>query len=1340
MTTALTRSVTVIDSSRSNKGERKSFANFLSFANIILLGDPGAGKTHTFQAAAKIEGVDYCTVREFLAIPGTPGKQSIVYLDGLDEYRSRNGEKNLVIELVQMLAKQGNPKIRLSCRSADWLGDSDLALFKRLFLESSFIVLNLEPLSEEEVFQILRSKNIPDPEEFTTKAKSFNLAGLLGNPQTLIMLADVVRNGTWPATRKELFEKSCSILLDEHNTEHARSVPGSFHSSELVEPAGAVSATLLISGASGVSLLPGSSVTNEYPSYKTIAFQPEEKLQACLMRRCFSFIDTEQEAVTYIHRTMAEFLGAQWLAGKVRAGYPFYRALSLIGKDGCPASELRGLYAWLPVFLPEHAEICLKNDSYGVLTYGDAASLSPSLRKILLENMNRLAKSDPWFRAGNWAHEQLGALSGEDMVDSFRDILQKSTSFHLRTLILEAIVHGPELPQVKDLLLNILESSDAYDEAALAVEALLRVVPGSKEKIIDIFHATLKKNPETARLRGTILSRLYENTFQSEDVLSICHDVLHDTKQHAIGELWGMTAALPVTTLPDILDALCALDTGEDFDGKIVNQHIIESVFERLLNRLLQSGFTPQPEQLWNWLSCLNFLEGQYGAGVQDDIRYWLKQNKSLVFAMLLSAIKKVEEDKGKYWLFLSKFDRITMHTLVGEDLIRMVFTELERKSEVSAADHSFYEKCGPQIFQLETKLMQELLVRFQAIAKRHPSLQPICDACCRCEIDDWRRRDNERQRKHKEKEEKQRTQTLYNLEKARHAIKSGEHFHYIGFLAQVYFGKFSDIDRSLSPHSRLSETIGEDYVDLALSGFAAILERDDLPTPNGVALSLAQNKCWQWWHGVLAGINEAWLRQGKSLQNFSDDLLKSALAIATELPVDSEGDQDRQWLPQLLTERPDIVEYVYGEIARTQLQHKKTHITVLYHLQRNEETKNWRSRVALKLLKQFPCCSPNFLEPLILAGLYTFAYRDALIQQAKHGIMSCYGKQRKLWLIIAFLLKPTEYGNVLKRYSTRHKSIVWLLRDMEERAVIQETDHPLQLSISQLECCILVAGRAFQNISRPKSVTCGNQNPWDAAEWVWENINKLAANPSSESTEALQRLLAETSLASYHDYLRHSLANQAIVRREAEFRQPSWMETVESLKGGNPANIADLHALVLDQLRTLQKEIQDTNTDPYKSFWRCDSNGKVNTPEIKDVCRDRLIDLIRPLLVPLNLHVEPEGHMAADKRADILILGPIEMKLPIELKRDFHKDLWTACANQLERMYTQDPDAADFGIYGVFWFGDRGTSKMKKPPAGIATPQSAEKLEAALQSLVPMEQQEKIRVVVFDVTPPYEG
>ncbi|VAW36234.1 Type I restriction-modification system, restriction subunit R, partial [hydrothermal vent metagenome] len=303
---------------------------------------------------------------------------------------------------------------------------------------------------------------------------------------------------------------------------------------------------------------------------------------------------------------------------------------------------------------------------------------------------------------------------------------------------------------------------------------------------------------------------------------------------------------------------------------------------------------------------------------------------------------------------------------------------------------------------------------------------------------------------------------------------------------------------------------------------------------------------------------------------------------------------------------------------------------------------------------------------------------------------------------------------------------------------VVQETDKALQLSITQLEYCILVSGRVFGNVFMPSGGSRGDQNDWDGAEFVRNKINQLAAIPDKESSEVLQRLLTEGSLFTYQDQLKHSLANQMVIRRNAEYRPPSWAETVESLRGGKPANIADLHALILDQMQTIKKRIKAGNTDTYKAFWRCDSNGKVERPEIEDICRDRFIELLEPSLLPLELHAEPEGHMAAEKRADIIIFGSGSMKLPVECKRDFHADIWTACTNQLEQMYSRDPGAKGYGIYGVFWFGDKRTSRMKNPPGGITKPQSAEELEQALQSLVPQEQQMKIRVVVFDVTPPY--
>ncbi|MFQ5729644.1 MAG: hypothetical protein ACE5GN_04725 [Waddliaceae bacterium] len=161
------------------------------------------------------------------------------------------------------------------------------------------------------------------------------------------------------------------------------------------------------------------------------------------------------------------------------------------------------------------------------------------------------------------------------------------------------------------------------------------------------------------------------------------------------------------------------------------------------------------------------------------------------------------------------------------------------------------------------------------------------------------------------------------------------------------------------------------------------------------------------------------------------------------------------------------------------------------------------------------------------------------------------------------------------------------------------------------------------------------------------------------------------------------------------------------------------------------------SNTDKYKIFWQCDKYAKADKPQVEDYCRDRLIEMLKPCLASLDIRIEPEGHMANDKRADIAVLPPPGQKLLLELKRDTHSDLWTACRDQLELLYARDPEASGYGIYVVFWFGDKRKGSITRPPNGIKRPQSAKDLEKALRSLIPEDKKQRLQAIVIDVTPP---
>jgi hypothetical protein len=165
-----------------------------------------------------------------------------------------------------------------------------------------------------------------------------------------------------------------------------------------------------------------------------------------------------------------------------------------------------------------------------------------------------------------------------------------------------------------------------------------------------------------------------------------------------------------------------------------------------------------------------------------------------------------------------------------------------------------------------------------------------------------------------------------------------------------------------------------------------------------------------------------------------------------------------------------------------------------------------------------------------------------------------------------------------------------------------------------------------------------------------------------------------------------------------------------------------------------VRAKIASSNTDIFKRFWNEDSHGKVTAPKVEDSCRDILVDLLRERFAPLGVIVEPEGHMAHDKRSDISTAMP-KQKVLAELKRDHHPEVWEAAEAQLDRFYTWDPEAAGFGVYVVFWFGDKRRSPVPAPPDGKDRPKSPAEMERMLRELLPEEKRSRLAVIVIDVS-----
>ncbi len=1344
MNKGISRLVCKVEPQDTNSSDKSSgsFAQYLHLPNIILLGDPGSGKTYTFKAAAKKENGDFLSVRQFLATQGKGCKRKTLYLDGLDEFRSRLDNKNFIIEVIKSLNQLNQQRFRLSCRIADWLGETDMSLFRTYFGSNPYVVLILEPLSEEEIVLILRERGVEDAEKFVENVKDRGLDRLLSNPQTLIMLSDIVEDGAWPDNKCELYDKSVIKLLSEHNPERMKNGLGQYGSTELMDPAGAVCASLLISGVAGIGLL-SHQLSDDIVTYRETPYEDLEKVLACLTRRVFTGIDQVPEAVSYIHRTIAEFLAAKWLTKQIRSGFSLRRVQSLMGIEGYPAPELRGLHAWLATLLEELSPDLINNDPYGVLIYGDSASLSLSNRQLLLEALEKLATTDPWFRAGDWSDRPLGGLSGVDMVASFRRILlAPDSSFYLKSVVLDAVRNGPSLPQLRDELTGLLADSRVSNHVrSSALDALLRVVPDGTQEVVRVFKSSLIDDPSSVRLRSEIVARIYTNHFCPADVVSILKDILNDTDEQYVGEIIDIAHSLPEEALPEILDGMCDMMIGRDFERR-PNEHEIEFAFSRMLGRVLKSNIPKGIETLWRWLKTLHFFHRRGHGDKENDIRTWLSENQSVVLGMFKIALEEVEEEDNTGWRLLYDFQGAIMHSVPHEILARSAFEMLTSRKVVTHKECFLYRICGELILFGDPPVI-DLFEDFFLFADCCEQLQEIRKELCQCQIQDWRQKDNIRRLERERNREHGRAKNIAYLEQRKESIRVGENLNALTFLVRIFFGFFHDVDKTLPSVERLNKEVGEDLCLIGLEGFRAVLRKSDLPSPVDVALLAAKNKHYPWWYIVLAGMDESW-KDKQRLDRFSDTVLKSALAISVELhTLEKTGNRceqtKRQWKECLFRERPDLVRSVYEDMARIGLS-RKVHCSVLYSLCHDEQTKLWRADLASSLLHDFPTARQEDLRNLVLATISDPESRGGLLELAKALILSrnrVKKEQRAIWLIIGYLLDPTFFQSRLKNYADSHGWALWIIKEVVESVQNSTSSRPIELTPDQLQFVIKLIGKKFANVRYPSGGWTGNRNPWDAGEFVLGKINELSSNAEASATNVLKGLLADNELISYHDYLKHAISTQATLRRAAEYKQPSWSQATEALRGGRPANMPDLHALILDHLEALKIEIRRSNTDTYKVFWRSNSRGIVERPAHEDICRDRLIELLRPRLSHFDLRIEPEGHMAADKRADIVILPPPGQKLPLELKRDTHPDLWKACESQLERLYARDPEAAGYGIFVVFWFGNKRGRNLPKPPKGIVSPESSQHLETALRSLIPTDKRHCIEAIVIDVTPP---
>ena len=654
-------------------GSSRPLEEFRSTPVYVLLGDPGFGKSTAFTMESEARQGDALCVnaRNFTTFrleDHPEWRETTLFIDGLDEIRTGSPNSRTPLDDIRgRLDALGRPHFRLSCREADWLGPNDWNHLKDVSPDSEVVILRLDPLTASDIVRILNGRpDIDDAEAFIASARAKGVDGLLANPMTLDLLARVVaRGGRWPEGRRETFEAACREMAREHNDEHRLAAPSVFQgalldSRELVEAAGRLCTVQLIAGFEGYALRDGSA-GDDYPAVEQCEYERPEQLRAALSTKLFKSVGVGESLFNPVHRHIAEFLAARYLARLVGDGLPVSRVLALItGEDGIVVTKQRGVSAWLAAHCGKARNHIIERDLVGVALYGDIREFSDAEKRKLLATLHReVSRLDSAFGAA----AAFGPLASPETVEEIREILihpgrdvahQQFVSFVLRVL-----AHGTPLPRLGKVLVDIVrdESWLPYMNE-LALDAYLHncdrgvecdVTGKLREVLVDLRAGTL---PDPGRrMLGTLLKHLYPHDLRPSEIWNYLDEADKSPPPLGAYSRFWRTSLLEMSSDTQVAELLDTLSVRFDALRMALESYgLCDFPVELLARGLEVMGDERNTEQLCDWLS-VGIRRGQpvfpRVRQATARIRTWLENRPEVQKAVIAEALRRRAEFDG---------------------------------------------------------------------------------------------------------------------------------------------------------------------------------------------------------------------------------------------------------------------------------------------------------------------------------------------------------------------------------------------------------------------------------------------------------------------------------------------------------------------------------------------------------------------------------------------------------------------------------------------------------------------------------------------------------------------
>lgn len=1285
--------------------------------SLVVLGEAGMGKTQLLRWLGAQPGYAYCTARQLINARPTPqrllGSASTLVVDALDELTAR-ADGDAVDLVLQKLGDLGYPRFVLSCRVADWRNATGLSSIQEQYGEAMPLVLHLQPLNEQEIHRILVDElggDVVHAERVAAHFEDADLGGMLSNPQTLEMAATVAKAGALPSTKSQLFERAVDLLRKEHRDSKA-----DLQADEMttLDAAGAAFAALILTGSEALVVDTAEPDDHEMPLREVAALPSASELNQVLGSRLFGTVGAPNR-FSYWHRRIGEFLGARWLARQARTASGRRRILALFHSYAVVPASLRGLHAWLAYHAPALAPAAIATDPMGVIEYGDADALSIEHGNHLLDALEKLATQNPRALLGQ--RYRLKSIAQPAIVERVRALaFHRDTPDELTYLLVQAIKGSSIAQDVREDLRRLaLDVEAAGATRRAAVEVLVGLGGEAWPSLVNSMRMSEEEDP------GFVLWVIQEIGAVGFDPAHIVELAIKRARQEdrGIGTLRRLSGTLPPELLDGVLDQLAAqaplLGNRHERGG---NDEITDLAYSLIARRLNLGSLDPLV--VWRWLVPFEKSVG-YRKESREEVHTYLRNNTELRRAIQRFVLFDEVSDKNVWdrsWRLSSRSSGLSP---TSEDVVVLL-------GLLDSSDSS--DSRWRDVMRL-THHSEDHGAEVRSVAKRfvanRPDMQAWIDSLAQVQEEAWqiRQRNEQRHRIAKRAIERQEVRQFFgqNVD----ALRKGT-LDFVRDPALTYLSFFDGLSEATTPIERLVDWLGDELKEVACQGFEAFLQSSQAPTAEQVIESHAASKLLAGAKVIVAALAER-IRTARGLADVPPDQLTVGFyTLRNEGLEEHAGLDGLQSAVENEMRRRDLFEGALKAWIEPQLVAKLKFVEQLSVVLWSDLPPGKATAWALDWLTRIPDVplevEAQLMDRLAASGCVLELRALAAARLSK----SLDEDKRRNWVAIAFVVDFHSYRELAVAEVASDASWIWAVR----RWVVNDHGRPisLPLAVEQLSTLLAMLRGAYPAVARPSGVTSGRTNPWNASEFVRVLANRLAEMASDDAGIAL-RELSNAPSDGYSDYFRTIAAEQRRKHTETLYQPPLLSQLRAIAESQPPQTVVDLQATLLEHLEGIQKRIYADPADPWRGFF-----SDTGIPHDEERCRDHLLTMLG--VRPESISLSPEGHLADDNRADVMAeIGAL--RLPIEIKGQWHSDVWHAADTQLDRLYASDYGADRRGIYLVFWFG-QGVPENKAPRSsarGKRRPSSPAELRSGLVESSHAARSGRVHVVVLNLERP---